>query len=496
MGAERHRPRGAGGARAIGERFRRALAEVEEQRDDAVVYLSAIKAVIDALAVSQDTRTCGQRITDAMIRQLHVESCAIAVREPPGGPLALVGFASQSQRFGGSGTDFPAGAWLTLAGLVGTSSGPTCFRRLPDGSFEAANAAELRDEGFVVLPCTVGDEPGGALVLHSLAAPAQSFARARALALLAEIVGQALTIASTRESTQRLCRDLESELGATRGRLSKQQESMDTQEQSIRSLTRDLIRSNRVKREFLGTVSHELRTPLNAILGYASLVRDGLVGPVSDEQTTLLDRVLSNSRNLNALIDDMLFFVQVEADRVLVRREAVTLPELVEEVASSIPERAAKPGVSLQVEIASEAETVLCDTALLRRMLFHLLGNAFKFTAEGDVRLTIRPADEAGAVLLVVSDTGVGIPPEKIADVFDLFSQGDGSTTRRYSGLGMGLTLVQRCVRLLDGAVEVDSRPGVGSEFRIRLPRVLGDADVEAGARTVGSTLSQSRTVH
>jgi signal transduction histidine kinase len=347
-----------------------------------------------------------------------------------------------------------------------------------------------------VLPSGTGDPPDGVLVLHSLAAPAQTFARARSLALVAEIVGQALGVAATRESTQRLCRDLETELGATRGRLSKQQESMQSQEQSIRDLTQDLIRSNRVKRDFLGTVSHELRTPLNAILGYASLVRDGMVGPVSDEQTSLLDRVLSNSQSLNALIDDMLFFVQVEADRVLVRREAVNLAPLVEEVAGSIPERAAKPGVALQVDVAAEAATVASDGALLRRMLFHLLGNAFKFTAEGEVRLAIRPAEEAGAVLLVVSDTGVGIPPEKIASVFELFSQGDGSTTRRYSGLGMGLTLVQRCVRLLGGDVEVDSRPGVGSEFRVRLPSVLGDAAVEPSARPVRPTVPQSRTVH
>jgi signal transduction histidine kinase len=113
------------------------------------------------------------------------------------------------------------------------------------------------------------------------------------------------------------------------------------------------------------------------------------------------------------------------------------------------------------------------DESLVRRHLFHLLGNAFKFTSAGEVTVGIAEGDEIGSVVVSVRDTGIGIPPEKIDEMFDLFSQGDGSTTRRYSGLGMGLTLVQRCVRLLGGDVTVESQPGVGSEFRVRIPNAL-----------------------
>jgi signal transduction histidine kinase len=462
--------------------FREALAEVEEQRDDAIVYLSAIKGVLDVLACGH--ATCGQAIAETLVQQLAVETCAIALREGAGEALTLVGFATQGHRLGGPTHELDEPGWLALAELIGPALGPTCFRRLRDGSFEAVALGDLLEEGFLVLPFVVSDEAGGALVLHSLVAPAQAFARPRALSLVASIVGQALTVAGMRESVQRLCTDLEAELGLTRRRLSAQQESLHTQEQNIKTLTHDLIRSNRVKRDFLGTVSHELRTPLNAILGYTSLVREGLVGAVSHEQTTLLDRVLDNTRNLNALIDDMLFFVQVEADRVLVRRETVPAAEAIAEVVSALPERTAKSEVTLDVEVAPETAVLQVDAGLLKRLLFHLLGNAFKFTAAGGVTVTVRPGDELGAAVIVVRDSGVGIPVERMGDIFQLFAQADASTTRRFNGMGLGLTLVQRCVRLLGGDVTVESEVGRGSEFRVSLPGALLDetpADDTAG---------------
>jgi len=455
------------------ERVREALAEVEEQRDDAVMYLSAIKLVLDVLARRHGARQCGQEIAEALVQQLALETCAIALREGRDGELVLAGFATQAQRLGGSGGGLGEAGWLALANLIGPGVTPTCFRRMPDGGFAAVSAGDLASEGFLVLPFAVGGEAGAALILHSLVAPAQVFARPRALALVAEIVGQALTVARMRESVHQLCTELEGELGLTRRELSVQLESLRAQENNIQTLTQALIRSNRVKREFLGTVSHELRTPLNAILGYTELVRDGMAGPVGAEQAALLDRVLANTRNLNTLIDDILFFVQMEADCVLVRRERVAVAELVEAVLASIPEPADHERVPLRVEVAPEAATIHTDAGLLRRLLFHLLSNAFKFTARGEVTVRVWPGDEQGTVVVVVRDTGVGIPPERVQDIFEMFAQADGSTTRRFSGLGIGLTLVQRCVRLLGGEVVVESRPDAGSEFRVRLPGVL-----------------------
>ncbi len=455
------------------EQIREALAEVEEQRDDAVAYLSTIRVLLGLLARGHALRQCGQEIAETLVQQLSLETCAVALAEGPGAELSLTGFATQAQRLGGPRGGLGETGWLALARLVKPGVHPTCFQRRPDGSFDAVAPGDLAGEGFCVLPFAVSGEAGGALVLHSLVSPAQVFAHGRALALLAEIVGQVLTIARTREALATLCAHLEGELGVTRRALSDQQQSLRAHEENIQTLTQALIRSNRVKREFLGTVSHELRTPLNAILGYTTLMRDGAVGDVSDQQTSLLDRVLGNTRNLGSLIDDMLFFVQVEADRVLIRRERLHAVELVDGLMAGLPIPADHERVPLRVEVAPAAAVLHVDGALLRRMLFHLLSNAFKFTSEGEVRVSLQPGEELGSVILGVRDTGVGMSPERIDELFELFAQGDSSTTRRYAGLGMGLTLVQRCVRLLGGEITVESRPGAGSEFRVRLPDAL-----------------------
>jgi signal transduction histidine kinase len=460
-----------------GEQMRHALVEIESQRDDAVVYLSAIKLVLDVVARGNGSRQCAQEIAEALVQQLMIEACGVAVREGRENELVLTGFSSQAQRLGGPGDrGLEEAGWLTLAQLVGRGVEPTCFRRQPDGGFQQVKAGELTSEGFFVLPFPVGGETSGALVLHSLVAPAQVFARGRALALVAEIVGQALSVARTRESTEQLCRSLEEELGITRRTLSAQEQSLRSHEDNIHGLTKSLIRSNRVKREFLGTVSHELRTPLNAILGYTALVRDGIAGPLVNDQAALLDRVLTNTRTLNALIDDILFFVQLESDRVLIQPEPVQTAELIDETLATVPRALGGDAVTLTVEVDPAASTLHVDAALVRRLLFHLVSNAFKFTPRGEIYIAVRAGEELGTAVLVVRDTGVGIPADRLSDVFELFAQADSSTTRRYSGLGMGLTLVQRCVRLLGGELVVDSKLEHGSEFRVHLPGVLTPA--------------------
>ena len=312
------------------------------------------------------------------------------------------------------------------------------------GAFAAVAPAELADEGFLVLPFTVGGDRGGALVLHSITAPAQAFARSHALALVAEIVGQALGAARSRESVERLCGKLESELGLSRRVASAKDETLRSREERIARLTDELSRSNRVKTEFLGMVSHELRTPLNAILGYASLMREGVGGPVSDEHSGFLDRVLGSTRHLNTLIDDILFFVQLEADRVLVRSERVRTERLLEQVLAMIPGHPEPEQVQVRIDIDPRAASIQVDGDLVRRVLFHLVGNALKFTSRGEVLIAVRPG-EGDAVTITVRDTGVGIAPERLQQVFDLFAQADSSTTRRYNGLGSAASSACSC---------------------------------------------------
>jgi signal transduction histidine kinase len=464
----------------IDERTRLALAELEAQRDDAVVYLSSARSLMDVVARGHGLRASGHEVAQVLVRELGVEACAVTLRDGDHGASWLGGLGTQAERLGGPGSKITEAGWLAMARLVGPQQEPTCFRRDAQGNFVAIPIADMDGEGFLVLPFTVADELGGALVLHTLVAPAQVFGRAPALGLLAEIVGQVLTAARTRDASARLSDRLSQELGATRRVLKGHEQSLRAREDSIGALTQELLRSNRVKTEFLGTVSHELRTPLNAILGYASLLREGVVGALTDEQSRLLDRALGSTRNLSLLIDDILFFVQVESDSVLVRPDTVVVREVVEDVLSAL-ERPDPSVVALEIVIAPAAAMVRVDAALLRRVLFHLLSNAFKFTTAGTVTVELAPAADPGDAMLVVKDTGVGIAPEQQRDVFEAFAQVDGSDTRRYGGLGMGLALIQRAVRLLRGQLSLRSALGVGSEFRVTLPAALevGVPDVE-----------------
>lgn len=453
------------------ERTRDALCEVEAQRDDAVTYLSTIRVLLCTLAEDAGPEGLAQQIAAAIVENLGVETCAVIIRDRATAPLRLAGVASQGERLGSPGSGPDEQQWLALAERAAGAEEAVGCTRAGDGQWNIAPLGEVRGEVFVALPLTVAGERAGFLVLHHLAKPAQDFARTRALALLADIVGRVLTIADMRRSLARVCTELEEEVGLTRQALSAQAESLRAKEESITALTRQLIRSNRIKREFLGIVSHELRTPINAILGYSALLRDGMIGTISEDQAEALDRVLSNTRHLNQLIDDMLFFIHAESDAVAVRPEPVLLAELVEEAIESLPGRLGQSEPELRVEISPDAALVDSDRALLRRVLFHLLGNAFKFTSRGEVVVSARAAGR-GQLLLSVRDTGVGIPPGKAREIFDLFCQVDASTTRRFSGLGMGLALVKRCVALLGGEITVESKEGVGSEFRVRLPHV------------------------
>ncbi|MFN8545063.1 MAG: HAMP domain-containing sensor histidine kinase [Candidatus Binatia bacterium] len=453
---------------AFDARTREALAEVEGQRDDAVVYLSTLREILAVLARGHGLRACAQGIAEVVVRGLGVESAALVVQEPEA-ELALEGFATQAQRLGGPSVGLGESGWLALARLVGPAPEPSCFRRTPDGGFAAVSAAELAGEGFLVLPFPVGDEATGALVLHWVLTPAQRFWRTPALALVGEAVGQAITVARARDASERACETLREELGMAK-------QAVSARDENIERLARALVRSNRVKREFLGTVSHELRTPLNAILGYATLLRDGTVGELEASQVGMLDRIVGATRNLNELIGDVLFFVQVEADRVVLRPRETPAAELVEEATSALRDRPPPDRVTYAVEIAPAAAVLHVDPALMRRVLFHLIGTAFKFTSKGRVTVRLEPGEEPGAAVLTVCDTGAGMPAERVDELFDLFTQADSSTTRRYGGMGMGLTLVQRCVRLLGGEIMVESQPGVGTTFRLFLPAVLAGA--------------------
>jgi signal transduction histidine kinase len=226
-------------------------------------------------------------------------------------------------------------------------------------------------------------------------------------------------------------------------------------------------RVERAKDEFAANMSHELRTPLNSILGYATLLVDGQVGPLTAEQAQLVARIDAAGQALLRLINALLELSQLKLDRApaqLADEDAVVL-------ARQAVQQTGGPahGVSFALHPAESAIPLTTDGDKVARILANLLDNAFKFTAAGEVELIVRRAAE-DHVEWQVRDTGIGMRAEDQAAAFDEFRQVDGTSTRLYGGTGLGLALSRRLAELLGGTITVESEPGVGSAFTLRLP--------------------------
>jgi signal transduction histidine kinase len=231
--------------------------------------------------------------------------------------------------------------------------------------------------------------------------------------------------------------------------------------------------ASHAKSEFLASMSHELRTPLNAIIGYSELVQDEMSDP-GDHASALVDleRIQSASRHLLQLINNVLDFSKIEAGGMPLCLERFEVSALLEAVAATTRGVVEKNGNRLQVRCAADAGAMLSDEVKIRQVLINLLSNAGKFTRDGEVWLEAsREAGDGGEwVRFLVRDTGAGIPADRLPLLFQPFSQGDPSTTRKYGGTGLGLAISRRFCLMVGGDISVRSRTGEGTEFSVRLP--------------------------
>jgi signal transduction histidine kinase len=225
--------------------------------------------------------------------------------------------------------------------------------------------------------------------------------------------------------------------------------------------------ANETKANFLATMSHELRTPLTAVLGYEELLAEGVAGQLTDGQRQQLSRIKASAQHLLALIEEILLYARVEEGRAAVTLEAVQIQAIVDEAMLIVAPTAGH--LALAAEVSDPTLTLRTDTGKLRQMLINVIENAVKFAERGQV--TVRAYERTTDVVFEVQDTGIGIAPENLERVFEPFWQVDQQKTRRFEGSGLGLSTTRRLARLLGGDVTVESQLGVGSTFRITLPK-------------------------
>lgn len=230
-----------------------------------------------------------------------------------------------------------------------------------------------------------------------------------------------------------------------------------------------IVKANRIKDEFLGVMSHELRTPLNVVAGYAQLMKDRMLGDVSPKQEEVLQKIVDRAGDQLSMITNLLEVTKIEAEGERLVPSEVALVRFLDELRSScwLP---AEKELTLTWDYPGDLPVIKTDGEKLKHVLQNLINNAVKFTNGGAVTISARCVRGSKKIMFHVADSGVGIPKEQLPLIFERFHQVDGSNTRAFGGVGMGLYIVKKFTGILGGQVVVESEPGVGSTFTVTLP--------------------------
>lgn len=247
-------------------------------------------------------------------------------------------------------------------------------------------------------------------------------------------------------------------------------EYRDHLESLVQERTRDLVLANHAKSEFLSAMSHELRTPLNSVIGFSGILQQQPDGALTTEQRRQVQMISAAGRHLLELVEEVLEFSQADGGQLIVQPQQFEVAPLVESVVESMRMSAEKTGVSVDLEIGSECETMCSDPTRVQQLLRSIIGNAVKFTGSGAVSVQVI-CTEPNLLVFEVRDTGIGMTAEELSCVFDDFYQAPRPDGAKHPGAGLGLAVSRRIAEMLGGRIEAESTPGVGSVFRLFLPR-------------------------
>jgi signal transduction histidine kinase len=351
--------------------------------------------------------------------------------------------------------------------------GHTAPRRLAPAAL-----ALVREQGLDLPFIVVSEAIGAERAVEIMRSGAHDLVFQNELDRLAPAVERALEAAAQRRTQQE----------AEKARRNAEQELRNSHEElelRVRERTAELSAANerlreldRLKSEFLATMSHELRTPLNSIIGFTSLVRQELTGPLNEEQKKQLGMVYNSGKHLLELINDLLDLSRIEAGRIQLDQEPFDFSSVVAEVVAQIKPLAQAKRLLLRPQVPPGIVPMIGDRRRCLQILLNLAHNAVKYTEKGSIDIIVRCE---GALLRIhVIDTGPGIKPEQLGHLFEAFRQLDGTARRAYEGTGLGLYLCRKLLGLMQGEISAQSVYGQGTCFTVSLPRRLAGPDKHA----------------
>ena len=404
-------------------------------------------------------------------------------------PIHAIGAASELMRdFDHQTLEGELGLVITRKGICRTTaSAGSPFRfTTPFGDIEPADivslaiSVEKEIKGFISLAAERPFSPQALEIIEQAQQTLNSgFSRVMAHERVSRLAGE-LSIKNT-ELTQQA-----EELNHQSAEMVQQSEELYRRNRQLNRQKQQLEEATRLKSEFLSNMSHELRTPLNSVLALTRVLSIQSVSRLQEEERGYLEIIERNGRHLLALINDILDLAKIESGHYELTLEKVSVHNIALEVTDSLTMLASEKELSISVKADNNLPPLTTDPKRLQQILRNLVGNAIKFTHKG--RIIVRLTTQAEDFLIAVSDTGIGIDPQHLEFVFDEFRQVDGSTTRTYEGTGLGLAITRKAARALGGEVTVESEPGRGSTFTVKLPLKGPDNRSASRAGTVTRT--------
>lgn len=279
--------------------------------------------------------------------------------------------------------------------------------------------------------------------------------------------------------------------------LIRKNQELERQQQQLKMQNFKLSQASVLKSHFLATMSHELRTPMNAIIGFSQILLRPKFGQLTPQQADMVERILNNGKHLLMLVNEVLDFSKLETGRLDLKAERFDISKVINLAVSEMRSLADAKNLSLLVQIDLQNTLVFNDPVRIKQILINLLSNAIKFTEFGEVWVEVKELP-ANRLAITVRDTGIGIASRDFKLIFEAFRQVDQTLTRKYPGTGLGLAIIDSLVRMMGGKIFLESKLGVGSTFKIELPRQITLSAVEAdvplqvdGERVFGSTKNQ-----